>query len=245
MAVDLDIQNLTIRRLAPVRRLQLTEHSWVDVVDGFARNAESEFNEILSSAPWAQGEVLRYDTYVPEQRLGSGLRVDSRPLFRQTELHLESTYRRRFSGVAAVLYRDGDDHQGLHRDRQLRWLDDTVIAIVVLGQRRPFVIRPRVPIAEINRTPAGKDPGDVVLTPGDGDMVVMGGAMQQEFLHGVPKFETKNARISLTWRWTSRGGRPDTGPKLLRWSSVRGPSPSARNAYAAAQLIRHRRCRVI
>ena len=50
----LDTESLAISRLAPVRRVQLTQHSWVDVVDGFARNAESEFSEILSSAPWAQ-----------------------------------------------------------------------------------------------------------------------------------------------------------------------------------------------
>ena len=229
----MDTESLAISRLAPVRRIQLTQHSWVDVVDGFARNAESEFSEILSSAPWAQTEVLRYDGYVPQQRLSAGLRVDSRPLFRQTELHLEATYRHRFSGVAAVLYRDGKDHQGLHSDRELRWLDDTVIAIVVLGQRRPFVIRKRSPMSEINRTPAGNDPADVVLTPGEGDMVVMGGAMQREFLHGVPGFDTPHARISLTWRWTSRRGRPDTAPSYFdgRQYSDRPRQPGTRQRH--------------
>jgi len=225
-----DIDNLTISRLAPVRRLELSQHSWVDVVEGFARNAEADFNEILASASWQQGEVLRYDSYVAEQRLGAGLRADSRPPFRQTELHLEATYRRRFSGVAAVLYRDGSDHQGLHSDRQLRWLDDTLIAIVVLGQRRPFVVRRRSPMAEINRTTAGKDPTDTVLTPGEGDMIVMGGAMQREFLHGVPAFDTPNPRISLTWRWTSRRGRPDTAPSYFdgRQYSDRPRQPGTR-----------------
>jgi len=224
------MDNLTISRLAPVRRLELSQHSWVDVVEGFARNADADFNEILASAPWQQGEVLRYDSYVAEQRLGAGLRADSRPLFRQTELHLEATYRRRFSGVAAVLYRDGSDHQGLHSDRQLRWLDDTLIAIVVLGQRRPFVVRRRSPMAEINRTAAGQDPSDTVLNPGEGDMIVMGGAMQREFLHGVPAFDTPNPRISLTWRWTSRRGRPDTAPSYFdgRQYSDRPRQPGTR-----------------
>ena len=211
----LDTDSLAIDRLAPVRRLQLSKQSWVDILDGFARNAESEFSEILSSAPWQQTEVLRYDTYVPQRRLGAGLHGDSRPLLRQTELHLEATYRHKFSGVGAVLYRDGKDHQGLHSDRELRWLDDTVIAIVVLGQRRPFVVRKRSPMTDINRIPAGNDPADIVLTPGEGDMVVMGGATQREFLHGVPGFDTPHARISRTWRWTSRRGRPDTAPSYF------------------------------
>ena len=235
LAVDLDTDNLSINRQAPVRRLQLTEHSWVDVVDGFARTAESEFNEIFESTSWMQGEVLRYDAYVPEHRLGAGLRAESRPLLRQTELHLEATYRRRFTGVAAILYRDGNDHQGLHSDRELRWLDDTLIAIVILGQRRPFVICPRRPMADMNRTPAGKDPGDTVLTPGEGDMIVMGGAVQREFLHGVPGCETLNPRISLTWRWTSRRGRPDTAPSYFdgRQYSDRPRQPGTRQRFIA------------
>ena len=157
--------------------------------------------------------MLRYDRYVPERRLGAGLRSDARPLLRQTELHLAATYRVPFTGVSALLYRTGEDFQGLHSDRELRWLDDTRIAIVVLGQRRPFVFRRRVPLAElVERIPAGADPDDFVLTPGEGDMLVMGGASQRDWLHGVPKADTAAPRISLTWRWTSRRGRPDTNP---------------------------------
>ncbi len=204
---------LMIDRAAAVRRISLSDDSWVDVVGGFVRAADAALDDIKGSTEWLQGEVLRYDAYVPEQRLGAGLHADNRPVLRQTELHLQAAYRQRFTGVAAVLYRDGNDHQGLHSDRQLRWLDDTLIAIVVLGQRRPFVLRRRKPMIEVvDRIPAGTDPDDIVLTPGDGDMIVMGGAAQRDFLHGVPKFETTNPRISLTWRWTSRRGRPDTAP---------------------------------
>ena len=103
----------------------------------------------------------------------------------------QATYRVPFTGVSALLYRTGEDFQGLHSDRELRWLDDTRIAIVVLGQRRPFVFRRRVPLAEVvERIPAGADPDDLVLMPGEGDMLVMGGASQRDWLHGVPKADT-------------------------------------------------------
>ena len=89
--------------------------------------------------------------------------------------------------MAAILYRDGQDFQGLHSDREMRWLDETLIAIVVLGARRPFVLRPRLDRGvPVDRVPAGSDPDDVVLTPGEGDLLVMGGACQREWLHGVP-----------------------------------------------------------
>ena len=48
--------------------------------------------------------------------------------------------------------------------------------------------------------------------PGEGDLLVMGGAAQRDWLHGIPAADTDRARISLTWRWTSRRGRPDTNP---------------------------------
>lgn len=179
----------------------------------FVRQADVEFAAIDQSAHWVQNEVLRYDTYVPERRLSAGLRPDSHAMLRQVDMHLRATYRMSFSGVAAILYRNGDDFQGLHSDREMRWLDDTLIAIVVLGQRRPFVLRRRAPLSEvIERVPAGADPDDIVLLPGEGDMLVMGGACQRNWLHGVPAADTPNPRISLTWRWTSRRGRPDTNP---------------------------------
>src|SRR4029078_7627899 len=88
-----------------------------------------------------QTEALRYDHYVPERRLGVGVRGEDYPMLHQTGLHLRSRFRVPFTGVAALLYRNGEDFQGVHSDREMRWLDETVIAITVLGARRPFVLR--------------------------------------------------------------------------------------------------------
>ena len=205
---------LQIDRAAPVERLALPPTSWVELVPGFVRNAGAVFARLHESLAWTQTEVLRYDKYVPENRLGVGVRNDAYPVLRQTDLHLRSRFQVPFTGVAAILYRDGRDFQGLHSDREMRWLDDTVIAIVVLGARRPFVLRPRLERGvPVERVPAGVGPDDVIITPGEGDMLIMGGACQREWLHGVPAAPSVDQpRISLTWRWTSRRGRPDTNP---------------------------------
>ena len=61
-------------------------------------------------------------------------------------------------------------------------------------------------------------------------MIVMGGASQRDWLHGVPRADTPNPRISLTWRWTSRRGRPDTNPTYYegRQYSDRPRQPGSR-----------------
>lgn len=212
--VNASADDLRIDRQALVQRIDLAPSSWVELVPAFVRDADTTFDELRRSLDWQQTEVLRYDHYVPENRLGAGVRTDAYPLFRQTDLHLRSRFRVQFTGVTAILYRDGRDFQGLHSDREMKWLDDTLIAIAVLGARRPFVLRPRLERGvPVDRIPAGTAPEDVILTPGEGDLLVMGGACQREWLHGVPAAPgVERARISLTWRWTSRRGRPDTNP---------------------------------
>jgi alkylated DNA repair dioxygenase AlkB len=223
---------LHIRRDAPVQRRALDATSWFELVPGFVVDPEGELAGVLAATPWSQQEVLRYDRYVPERRLSSGLRADASPLLRQTDLHLQARYRVPFTGVAAIQYRDGDDFQGLHSDREMRWLDETLIAIVVLGARRPFVFRPRAPLVEVTeRVPAGRGPDDVVVHPGDGDLLVMGGRCQRDWLHGVPAAAADRPRVSLTWRWTSRRGRPDTNPGYFdgRQFSDRPRQPGTRS----------------
>ena len=92
---------LQIDRQAAVERIPLAPTSWVDFVPRFVRDAEAAFTELHETVAWTQTEVLRYDKYVPENRLGAGVRNEAFPLLRQTDLHLTS---RRASGVSAILY---------------------------------------------------------------------------------------------------------------------------------------------
>lgn len=207
------IDTLLIDRRVDAVRHHLDDTTWVDVARGFVREPSRVMTRLLRDVTWSQHEVLRYDRYVAEQRLGATLRAEADPLIRQIEMHLVATYRRSLEGAVGLLYRDGADFQGLHSDRAMRWLDDTLVAIVVLGARRPFVLRPRGSWVEAvaQRVRPGEDPADVVLHPGEGDLLVMGGRCQVDWLHAVPACGAAEPRISLTWRWTSRGGRPTDG----------------------------------
>ncbi|MDH4148774.1 MAG: DNA repair protein [Acidimicrobiia bacterium] len=206
---------LAIDRTAPTERIPLGDGtSWVDRSAGFVVDPVGLLDACRAGLAWTQAEVLRYDRYVPERRLTAAVPTTSSIVaLTQMGLHLDARYRVRFGAPGALLYRDGRDFQGLHSDREMRWLDETLVAIVVLGARRPFVLRPRADtVSRADRTPAGRAEGDVVLRPGHGELIVLGGRCQRDWLHGVPEATGAGPRLSLMWRWTSRRGRPDTNP---------------------------------
>ncbi|MDQ1481768.1 MAG: hypothetical protein QOI44_2629, partial [Actinomycetota bacterium] len=51
----------------------------------------------------------------------------------------------------------------------------------------------------------------VDLAPASGDLIVLGGRCQADWLHAVPKVSGARpaGRISAQWRWTSRTGKPE------------------------------------
>ena len=155
-AVTTPADELHIDRRAPVERIPLAPSSWVDFVPGFVRDAAAELSELHESLAWQQTEVLRYDKYVPENRLGVGVRNDAHPLLRADRpapsLSVSGAVHRRRGDP---LSRRAATSRALHSDREMRWLDDTVIAIVVLGARRPFVLRPAARARCAGRARAG------------------------------------------------------------------------------------------
>ena len=93
-------------------------------------------------------------------------------------------------GPALNYYRDGRDSVAPHADRELRELDDTLVAILTLGARRPFLLRPR----------GGGRSRD--LAPGPGDLLVMGGRPSSTGSTRCPRSRFAGPRVSVSWRWS-------------------------------------------
>lgn len=188
-----------------IERVHLDETSWVDVGRGWVADVDEMFEALRDGVAWQKSRLFRYDHYVEERRLGSSWhRGQPLPHPALGELHraLQRHYKVTFDGFGLIQYRDGRDGQAFHRDTDMRWLDDTVIAIVSLGARRPWLLRPR-----------GSREATHDLAPGAGDLIVMGGRCQADWEHSVP-YRLAGAvgvRISLQWRYTSRRGRPFLG----------------------------------
>ncbi|MBW3614685.1 MAG: alpha-ketoglutarate-dependent dioxygenase AlkB [Actinobacteria bacterium] len=213
-----------------VERLHLDETSWVDVARGWLSGADQLFEALLHGVGWQTSRLFRYDHWVEERRLGSLWRPGNplpHPALAQVHRSLQRQYRVHFPGFGLLQYRDGRDGQAFHRDTDLRWLDDTIIAVVSLGARRPWLLRPRASRYDSSETRGATHD----LAPGPGDLLVMGGRCQADWEHSVPYLPGRHVgtRISLQWRYTSRRGRPFVG------ASYRAPRTYSTGGFQGAR----------
>lgn len=192
-----------IDRKAPVERTWLDEASWIDVWRGLVVDPGSLFAAVVDTAQWhAMRTRLDDGRWVDAPRLGGSLPDEdslAARILRRAGLVVAARYRARFGGFGLLQYRDGNDSIGFHRDRELRYLEDTISVGLSLGGTRPFCLRARF----------GGAVHEFELT--SGDAYVMGGRCQADWMHGVPKVEHAEPKVSVIWRWTSRRGRPESG----------------------------------
>lgn len=198
---------------ATIERIALDERSWVDLGRGWVRDADVLYRWLVEHVQWQSSRVYRYDHWRDEPRLGAGFST-RRPLPHPalTEIHrtLRARYGVEFDGLALAYYRNGRDGQAFHRDRDMRYLDDTIIALVTFGARRSWLLRPR---SRPDRFLAEQGGATHDFAPRGGDLLVMGGACQLGWEHSVPQVPgLQTGRISAQFRWTSRTGRPVEGP---------------------------------
>jgi alkylated DNA repair dioxygenase AlkB len=191
---------------AVFERTELDGGSWIDVARGWLVGADELYSTLEANVPWQQGHVWRYEKYVAEPRLGAvgRARAPHHPVLAEAQTALQQRYRARFDSYGLQYYRNARDSVAMHRDREMRWLDDTVVAILTTGAQRPFLVQRR----DTRDASASFD-----LAPAAGDLMVFGGRFQADYLHGVPKVRhAVRGRISVQWRYTSKRGRRDTNP---------------------------------
>jgi alkylated DNA repair dioxygenase AlkB len=206
-----EITAASLRPLAP-ERTWLDATSWVDVHRGWVRAPEVVYEEVVTGTVWHQGRVFRYERWVDEPRLGSFRRTDdpnAHPVLIEAHRRLQQHYRVSFDGFALAHYRDGRDSVAFHRDREMRWLDDTIIGVLTLGATRPWLLRPRANRYDHEAPNRGATHD---FRPAGGDLLVLGGRCQADWEHAVPKVPGHvGGRVSVQWRYTSRQGRPQVG----------------------------------
>jgi alkylated DNA repair dioxygenase AlkB len=179
-----------------VRRRELTRGAWVDVRAGWVTGSDELFARLVTEVPWQAERRTMWDNVVDVPRLlrfyGEGQPLPDPALEEAREAlsrHYAGELREPFESAGMCLYRDGRDSVAWHGDTIGRSrTEDTMVAIVSLGESRRLSLRPRTG-------------GESISFPvGHGDLLVMGGSCQRTWQHAVPKTRSAGPRISIQFR---------------------------------------------
>ena len=182
-----------------VQRTELTQGAWVDVRPGWVTGADALFLRLQAEVPWRAERREMYDRVVDVPRLVCFYDLDDSLPDPALDVargalsaHYASELGEPFTTAGLCYYRDGRDSVAWHGDRIGRGrLENTMVAIVSLGEHRRLSLRPRG---------GGEQIG---FTLGHGDLVVMGGSCQRTWEHAVLKTARPvGPRISVQFRPT-------------------------------------------
>ncbi len=183
---------------ATAARTVLDARSWVELVPAWLSGADGLFERLAAAVPWKEHYRRLFDRTFLEPRLTAeypDARAAPEPLAALASL-LSTHYRVRYDGLWLNLYRDGRDSTGWHRDRFSCRRPDCIVPVLTLGATRRFLLKPRLGGSSIG------------FSPRSGDLVVMGGRCQRDWVHGVPKAPgAREARISVNFQ-SSAQARP-------------------------------------
>jgi alkylated DNA repair dioxygenase AlkB len=160
------------------RRIAIDSTSWVEIVPGWLSGAQSLLESLQSAVPWQQHDRRLFDQTFREPRMTAEYRtlteVSSQTLLGCVKA-LSDHYGVVYDSLWLNLYRDGQDSTGWHRDRFSCRQPECIVPVLTLGATRRFLIKPR------------NGGASMAFKPNSGDLVVMGGRSQENWLHSVPK----------------------------------------------------------
>ena len=158
---------------------------------------------LLAETPWRQDSIVLFGKPHLQPRLTawygeasytySGLRLDPlpwTPLLAEIRAAVERACGLRFNSVLLNYYRNERDSMGMHSDDEPELGPDPAIASLSYGASRSFVLRHK------------RNKRTVKLDLHDGSLLLMSGALQSNWLHGINKSTRSiGERLNLTFRF--------------------------------------------
>jgi alkylated DNA repair dioxygenase AlkB len=188
-------------------RIPLDETSWLEYFPGWLDPdaATNLIVNLIAGARWEQRKRWMINRHVLEPRLTAeyeDLAAVPDPALSAAAKALTERYQVPYDGLWINYYRNHQDSTGWHGDWPTCKRPDCIAPALSLGASRRFLIKPRS---------GGRSIG---LTPGSGDLIVMGGRAQRDWLHCVPK-QTRPAgpRVSVNFSSRYQAERPPRRPR--------------------------------
>lgn len=180
------------RSFAGIERIELAQGAWIDRQPGWASNPDDLFLTALEALDWREGVERIRGMEIARPRLvssfGRGEVPSGLEVVGEMSEALSDRYGVSLDRVTCNLYRDGRDSVAWHGDRIARDLPEATVAILSLGEPRPFRVRPKAGGAGLG------------WAAGRGDLIVMGGSCQRTHDHSIPKVSRAGPRIAVMFR---------------------------------------------
>jgi len=175
------------------RRVALDAASWVEHVPRWLTDDKALFDTLAHVAGWEQRTRWMFERHVVEPRLTAEYPVLAKapgPL-RDIGARLSRELAVPYDSAWLNWYRDHNESTSWHGDRGRR--DECIVPVLSLGETRRFLLRPK------------KGGRSLTFVVESGDLIVMGGRCQRDWVHCVPK-ETQPAlgRISVNFASTTQ-----------------------------------------
>ncbi len=161
---------------------------------------------LIEETPWQQHDITLWGKTHPQPRLiawygdpgkaysYSGVSLAPLPwtaTLRRLRGHIEDITGQAYNSVLLNYYRDQRDSMGMHSDDEPELGDEPAIASLSLGEPRTFVMKHR----------SRPDVADCRFDLPSGSLLLMLGATQSYWKHGIPKRTRQlGPRVNLTFR---------------------------------------------
>ena len=184
------------------QQIWLDEASWIEHIPGWLPAAEAAalLTSLVASAASEQRDRWMINRSVLEPRLTAehnDLADAPDPALPAAANALSARYQIPYDGLWINFYRDHRDSTGWHGDWPTCKRPECIVPVLSLGAARRFLIKPRS---------GGRSVG---FTPASGDLIVMGGGAQRDWLHSVPKqARPAGPRISVNFSSRCQAERP-------------------------------------
>jgi alkylated DNA repair dioxygenase AlkB len=191
-------------------RIPLDETSWLEHFPGWLdpAAAASLLANLITGARWEQRKRWMINRHVLEPRLTAeydDLAAVPDSTLSAAAKALTGQYQVPYDGLWINFYRSHRDSTGWHGDWPTCKRPECIVPVLSLGAPRRFLIKPRS---------GGRSIG---ITPESGDLIVMGGRAQRDWLHCVPKqARPAGPRISVNFSSRYQAERPPRSPRRPR-----------------------------